>query len=57
MRTVAAPAKPDPVRTLDRGAVKIRRDLGWEPQFANLDTIVAHALAWEGRLAAIKKAS
>ena len=36
---------------------KIRRELGWEPKFDDLDTIVAHALAWENRLASIKKAS
>ena len=36
---------------------KIRRELGWEPKFDDLDTIVAHALAWEKRLASIKKAS
>lgn len=32
----------------DNGA--IRGVLGWEPQHANLDTIVAHALAWERAL-------
>jgi UDP-glucose 4-epimerase len=33
----------------DNGA--IRGVLGWEPRHANLDTIVAHALAWERALA------
>ena len=28
----------------------IRRLLGWEPRYADLDTIVAHALAWERAL-------
>ena len=32
----------------DNGA--IRGLLGWEPQHAELDTIVAHALAWERAL-------
>jgi UDP-glucose 4-epimerase len=26
---------------------RIRAALGWRPQFDDLDTIVAHALAWE----------
>jgi UDP-glucose 4-epimerase len=29
---------------------RIRATLDWRPQYANLDTIVAHALAWERRL-------
>ena len=29
---------------------RIRATLDWQPQFANLDTIVSHALAWERRL-------
>lgn len=32
-------------------ADKIRAALGWKPRFDDLDTIVAHALAWEKRLA------
>jgi len=32
-------------------ARRIRSQLGWAPQFDDLDTIVRHALAWEGRLA------
>jgi len=31
---------------------RIRSALSWRPQFQNLDTIVAHALAWEKQLAA-----
>ena len=34
---------------------RIRATLPWRPQFQNLDTIVAHALAWEKRLAARRK--
>jgi UDP-glucose 4-epimerase len=30
---------------------RLRRELGWAPQFDDLDTIVEHALAWERRLA------
>ena len=29
---------------------RIRATLDWRPQFQDLDTIVAHALAWEKRL-------
>ncbi|MGQ7791544.1 UDP-glucose 4-epimerase GalE [Faunimonas sp. B44] len=29
------------------GADRIRSELGWTPQFDDLDTIVGHALAWE----------
>jgi len=39
---------PSLVANVDR----IRSALSWRPQFQNLDTIVAHALAWEKQLAA-----
>jgi UDP-glucose 4-epimerase len=29
---------------------KIRRLLGWEPHYGDLDTIIAHALKWEQSL-------
>jgi len=32
----------------------IRQTLPWEPRFADLDMIVAHALAWERRLSALR---
>jgi UDP-glucose 4-epimerase len=31
---------------------RLRATLGWQPRFDDLDRIVAHALAWEGRLVA-----
>jgi UDP-glucose 4-epimerase len=34
---------------------RIRAMLPWRPQFQNLDTIVAHTLAWEKQLAARRK--
>lgn len=34
---------------------KIVAAFGWEPRYADLDTIVAHALAWEQKLAEIRK--
>ncbi len=36
---------------------KIRARLGWTPKYDNLDTIVAHALAWEAHLGQLAKAS
>jgi len=32
----------------------LRATLGWEPAHADLDTIIAHALAWERKLAALR---
>jgi len=31
---------------------RIRETLDWRPKYADLDTIIAHALAWEGSLRA-----
>ncbi|RTL72092.1 MAG: UDP-glucose 4-epimerase GalE [Hyphomicrobiales bacterium] len=39
----------DPARIV-AGSDKIRSKLGWTPRFDDLDTIVAHALAWEEQL-------
>jgi UDP-glucose 4-epimerase len=36
-------------------AARLRALLGWAPQFDDLATIVAHALAWERRLAATRE--
>ena len=36
--------------TLVADVARIRSTLDWRPQFEDLDTIVAHALAWERRL-------
>ena len=36
---------------------KIRKALGWQPRYDDLDTIVGHALAWEESLEQLKKAS
>ncbi|MFD2271013.1 hypothetical protein ACFS07_07435 [Undibacterium arcticum] len=38
----------DPPR-LAADARKARAELGWTPKYADLDTIVAHAWAWELR--------
>jgi UDP-glucose 4-epimerase len=39
----------DPARIV-AASERIRAELGWEPHFDDLPTIVAHALAWEKRL-------
>ncbi len=39
------------------GADRIRETLGWQPRFADLDAIVAQALAWESRLLDVRQAS
>ena len=51
LKRVAAPRRPGDVARLvaDIGAVTARLD--WQPRFDNLDTIVAHAIAWERQLA------
>jgi len=33
---------------------RLKQTLGWQPQHAQLDTIVAHALAWERKLADLR---
>lgn len=49
-RRIAARRAGDPdALVADNSA--IRATLGWEPRYADLDTIVAHALAWERALA------
>ncbi|MBD2840671.1 NAD-dependent epimerase/dehydratase family protein, partial [Erythrobacter rubeus] len=34
---------------------RIRETLPWKPEFADLDTIIAHALAWERKLTEIRE--
>ena len=38
-------------------AGRIRAELGWVPQYDDLDTIVAHALAWERRLGTLPRSA
>jgi UDP-glucose 4-epimerase len=48
------PQRPgDPARVV-AASERIRRDLAWVPAQDNLDTIVAHALGWEKRLARLQ---
>lgn len=46
---LAGPRPGDPA-TIVADTVRLRRELNWTPAYADLDTIVAHALAWERRL-------
>ncbi|WP_027132625.1 UDP-glucose 4-epimerase GalE [Geminicoccus roseus] len=53
---VDEPRRPgDPARLVADGR-RIREVLGFEPRFDDLDTIVAHAWAWERKLAAMRGA-
>ena len=44
------PRRPGDAEAIVADSTKIRERLGWTPKLANLDTIVAHALAWERSL-------
>lgn len=51
----AIPVRDEPARAGDppvlvADAARARRELGWAPQYAGLDTILAHAWQWEQRL-------
>jgi UDP-glucose 4-epimerase len=45
-----APRRPGDPASIVAAASRIRELLRWTPEFDDLDTIVAHALAWERRL-------
>ncbi|MCA3256091.1 MAG: UDP-glucose 4-epimerase, partial [Alphaproteobacteria bacterium] len=36
---------------------RIVETFGWQPRWANLDTIVTHALAWEKRLSELRRSA
>jgi UDP-glucose 4-epimerase len=46
------PARAGDPAAIVASAEKIRRTLGWQPKYADLETIVRHALAWERKLPA-----
>ncbi len=52
-----APRRAGDPAAIVAGSDKIRRHLGWSPELDDLDLIVAHALAWEDKLAALKRAA
>jgi UDP-glucose 4-epimerase len=45
-----APRRPGDIMTMIADTSRIATTLDWTPQYADLDTIAAHALAWEDRL-------
>src|ERR1700681_867923 len=45
-----APRRPGDVMTMIADTSRIRKLLDWMPQYDNLETIAAHALAWEEKL-------
>jgi UDP-glucose 4-epimerase len=45
-----AARRPGDIMTMVANTSRIRATLDWAPQFDNLDTIAAHALAWEEKL-------
>ena len=52
-----APRRAGDPAALVAAAGHIRKTLGWQPELADLDTIVAHAYAWEARIGKLAKAS
>jgi len=45
-----APRRPGDIMTMIADTSRIRGVLDWTPQYDNLETIAAHALAWEEKL-------
>src|SRR6187397_3429781 len=45
-----APRRPGDIMTMVADTSRIRATLDWTPQFDDLETIAAHALAWEEKL-------
>jgi UDP-glucose 4-epimerase len=52
-----SPRRPGDPAAVVASSDKIRHQLGWKPEHANLDTIVTQALNWEKHLAQFKLAS
>jgi UDP-glucose 4-epimerase len=46
-----APRRAGDIMTMMADTTRIRATLDWTPQYDNLDTIAAHALAWEQKMA------
>ncbi len=51
------PRRPGDPAALVANADRLRSQLGWQPQLADLDTIVKHAFAWEAKLGRMAKGS
>ena len=56
-KVTLAPRRAGDPAALVASAERIRKVLGWQPELADLDTIVAHAYAWEARIGKLAKAS
>jgi UDP-glucose 4-epimerase len=52
-----AARRPGDPASIVADAARIRAQFGWTPRFDNLDTIVAHALAWERKLGDLRAAA
>jgi UDP-glucose 4-epimerase len=50
-----APRRPGGPATTVAKSEKKRSTLGWKPELDDLDQIVRHALAWEDKLAELKR--
>jgi len=50
IRVIEAPRRPGDPPRLVADATRARRELDWRPRYPELDTIVAHAWAWEKKL-------
>ncbi len=50
IKIVDGPRRAGDVPEVVADAQKLRKLLGWEPRYDNLDTIVGHAYAWERRM-------
>lgn len=51
--TQTAPRRPGDIMTMVADTARIRATLDWTPRYEDLDTIAAHALAWEEKRAAM----
>jgi UDP-glucose 4-epimerase len=52
-----SPRRPGDPAAIVAASAKIRSELGWVPEYDDLDSIVAQALAWEKRVDTLKAAS
>jgi len=50
-----APRRPGDPPEIVADSGKLRTRLGWQPEWADLDVIVRHALEWEDRLSRLKR--
>ncbi|MFA5952576.1 MAG: UDP-glucose 4-epimerase GalE [Hyphomicrobium sp.] len=56
-RVVNSPRRPGDAEAIVAASEKIRSALSWTPKYADLDTIVAHALAWERHIGGLAQAN